>query len=519
MRFVLALDQGTTSSRSILFDRNGQVQAVAQKEFEQIYPNPGWVEHDPNEIWSTQMGTASEVLSRAGVGASELAAVGITNQRETTIVWDRETGEPIHNAIVWQDRRTSSICDRLKDRNLLDTFQDKTGLILDAYFSGTKIKWLLDNVEGARARAENGELAFGTVDSWLVWNMTGGEKHVTDATNASRTLLYNIHEGTWDEELLSILDVPRAMLPEVEDSSTVYGQTQVDAFGTSVPISGIAGDQQAALFGQMCTSPGLGKNTYGTGAFMVQNTGQEAVRSDNNLLTTIAYQINDTTYYALEGSIFVAGAVVQWLRDELQIIRNAPEVEELARQVDDNGGAYFVPAFTGLGAPHWDQYARGTIVGLTRGVNRNHIARAAIESMAYQVADVIDAMEADSDIETRELRADGGAAANDLLLQFQSDILDVPVIRPQTLETTALGAAYLAGLAVGFWESQSEIKDQWELDQRFTPSMSADRVEALRAGWSNAVDRARAWESPDASESKTPVDESVPTEENATPSS
>ncbi|PSQ97248.1 MAG: glycerol kinase [Bacteroidetes bacterium SW_9_63_38] len=516
MRFVLALDQGTTSSRAILFDKSGQIQSVAQKEFEQIYPNPGWVEHNPDEIWSTQIGTASEALGRAGVSASDVAAVGITNQRETTIIWDRETGEPIHNAIVWQDRRTSGICDRLKDQGHLDLFQEKTGLILDAYFSGTKIKWLLDNVDGARKRAENGELAFGTVDSWLVWNLTGGSRHVTDATNASRTLLYNIHEGEWDDELLDILDVPRPLLPEVEDSSAVYGETKVDAFGTSVPIGGIAGDQQAALFGQMCTSPGLGKNTYGTGAFMVQNTGQEAVTSENNLLTTIGYQLDDTTYYALEGSIFVAGAVVQWLRDELQIIRDAPEVEKLARKVDDNGGAYFVPAFTGLGAPHWDQYARGTIVGLTRGVNRNHLARAAIEGMAYQVADVIDAMEADSGIKTRELRADGGAAANDLLLQFQSDILDVPVIRPETLETTALGAAYLAGLAVGFWESQSEIKDQWELDKRFTPSMSPDRVETLRTGWSKAVERARAWEFPDDSESsQTTAGENGTTEETA----
>jgi len=500
MQHILALDQGTTSSRAILFDRKGQIQSVAQKEFEQIYPEPGWVEHNPNEIWSTQMGTASEALSRAGLTASDLAALGITNQRETTIVWDRSTGEPIYNAIVWQDRRTSGLCDRLKDRGLLDLFKEKTGLILDAYFSGTKIKWILDHVDGARKRAEKGELAFGTVDSWLVWRMTGGQKHITDATNASRTLLYNIHEGTWDEELLSILDVPRAMLPSVEDSSTVYGKTEVDTFGSAVPISGIAGDQQAALFGQLCTSPGLGKNTYGTGAFMVQNTGQEAVTSENNLLTTIAYQLDGTPTYALEGSIFVAGAVVQWLRDELQIIRDSSEVEKLARQVDDNGGVYFVPAFTGLGAPHWDQYARGTIAGLTRGANQGHIARAAIESMAYQVADVIDAMEADSGIETKELRADGGAAANDLLLQFQSDILDVPVVRPKILETTALGAAYLAGLAVCFWDDQDEIRDQWELDERFTPSMSSNRAAELREGWSKAVDRARAWESPDSSE-------------------
>ena len=504
MQYILALDQGTTSSRSILFDHRGRVQTVAQKEFEQIYPEPGWVEHDANEIWSTQMGTASEALSRANVDAEDLAAIGITNQRETTIVWDRETGKPIHNAIVWQDRRTSGICDTLKDDGHLDLFQRKTGLIIDAYFSGTKLKWLLDHVDGARQRAENGELAFGTVDSWLVWRMTDGKRHITDATNASRTLLYNIHEGQWDDELLDLLDVPRPMLPEVRDSSAVYGKTQVGPFDAEVPISGIAGDQQAALFGQMCTTPGLGKNTYGTGAFMLQNTGEKAVTSDHNLLTTIGYQVNGTTYYALEGSIFVAGAVVQWLRDELQIIRDSAEVEKLARSVDDNGGVYFVPAFTGLGAPHWDQYARGTIAGLTRGANQGHLARAAIESMAYQVADVIDAMEADSGIETTELRADGGAAANDLLLQFQSDILDIPVVRPQILETTALGAAYLAGLAVDFWSSQAEIQDQWALDEMFTPSMSSDRVDDFRAGWSKALDRARAWEEPDTSDAEVP---------------
>jgi glycerol kinase len=504
MQHVLALDQGTTSSRAILFDRHGRIQTVAQKEFEQIYPEPGWVEHDANEIWSTQMGTASEALSGANVEAEDLAAIGITNQRETTIVWDRETGEPIHNAIVWQDRRTSRICDRLKDQGHLDLIQEKTGLIVDAYFSGTKLHWLLDHVDGARRRAENGELAFGTVDSWLVWRMTDGQRHITDATNASRTMLYNIHEGSWDDELLDILDIPRALLPEVRDSSTVYGHTRSGPFDADVPIAGIAGDQQAALFGQMCTSPGLGKNTYGTGAFMLQNTGEKAVTSDHNLLTTIGYQVDGTTYYALEGSIFVAGAVVQWLRDELQLIRESAEVEELARTVDDNGGVYFVPAFTGLGAPYWDQYARGTIAGLTRGANQGHLARAAIESMAYQVADVIDAMEADSGIETTELRADGGAAANDLLLQFQSDILDIPVVRPQILETTALGAAYLAGLAVDFWSSQAEIQSQWELDQMFRPSMSTDRVQELRSGWAKALDRSRAWESPDKSEADEP---------------
>jgi glycerol kinase len=496
MDYVLALDQGTTTSRSILFDQRGQVQAVAQKAYEQIYPRPGWIEHDPAEIWSSQASTVPEALGRAGVKPEALAAIGITNQRETTIVWDRATGQPVHNAIVWQDRRTSGICDALEDDGHADLIQRKTGLIVDAYFSGTKLKWILDHVEGARERAEAGELAFGTVDSWLVWRLTGGERHITDATNASRTMMYDIHAGAWDDELLDLLDVPRAVLPEVRASSEVYGHTRAAPFDHPVPIAGIAGDQQAALFGQMCTSPGLGKNTYGTGAFMLQNTGAEAVPSDHNLLTTIAYQIDDTTHYALEGAIFVAGAVVQWLRDELGLIDEAAEVERLARSVDDNGGAYFVPAFTGLGAPHWDPYARGTIAGLTRGTGKGHLARAALESMAYQVADVIDAMEADSDIETTELRADGGAAANDLLLQFQSDILEIPVVRPQILETTALGAAYLAGLAVGCWESQEELRDQWALDRLFTPSMEADRIAELRAGWSQALERARAWESP-----------------------
>lgn len=500
MRYVLALDQGTTSSRAILFDHQGRIEALAQKEFEQIYPTPGWVEHDPEEIWSTQMGTAAEVLSRAGISASDVAAIGITNQRETTVLWDRESGEPIHNAVVWQDRRTSGLCDRLRENGYADLFQEKTGLIIDAYFSGTKVKWLLDHVDGARQKAEEGSLAFGTIDTWLVWRMTDGARHVTDATNASRTLLYNIHEGTWDDELLDLLDVPRSILPEVKDSSTVYGSTATETFGSSIPIAGIAGDQQAALFGQMCTEPGLGKNTYGTGAFMLQNTGTDAVRSENELLTTIAYQIDGTTHYALEGSIFIAGAVVQWLRDELELIRNAPEVEALAREVDDNGGLYLVPAFVGLGAPHWDPYARGLLAGITRGATKNHVARAAIESMAYQVADVIDAMEADSGIETTELRADGGAAANDLLLQFQSDILDVPVVRPESLETTALGAAFLAGLAVDYWEDQTELKEQWTLDQRFHPSMDPERVQTLRNGWSKAVDRAKRWEEADPDE-------------------
>jgi len=497
MDYILSLDQGTTSSRAILFDHHGQIHAVAQKEFEQIFPEPGWVEHDPQEIWSSQVSTATEALSRANVEADQVAAIGITNQRETTIVWDRTTGEPVHNAIVWQDRRTSEMCDRLKDAGHIDLFQEKTGLIIDAYFSGTKIKWILDHVDGARERAEAGDLAFGTVDSWLVWKLTGGEQHITDATNASRTLIYNIHEGAWDAELLDILDVPRAMLPEVRDSSAVYGYTRTDNISGEVPIAGIAGDQQAALFGQLCTEPGMGKNTYGTGAFMVQHTGTEAVTSENNLLTTIAYQIDGTTYYALEGSIFIAGAVVQWLRDGLKLIRESSEVEALAREVEDNGGVYLVPAFTGLGAPHWDQYARGVMAGLTRGAEQGHVARAALESIAYQVADVIDAMEADSGIETKELRADGGAAANDLLLQFQADILGVPVVRPETLETTALGAAYLAGLAVGYWDDQADLKDQWEEDRTFEPAMDAERVAELRHGWNKALDRAKAWEGPE----------------------
>ncbi|WP_022834800.1 glycerol kinase GlpK [Salisaeta longa] len=494
MKYILALDQGTTSSRAIVFNHRGQTKAVAQKEFEQIFPEPGWVEHDPNEIWSSQSSVMTEVINRAGVQARDIAGLGITNQRETTIVWDRETGQPIYNAIVWQDRRTSGICDRLRDAGHVDTFRDATGLILDAYFSGTKIKWILDHVDGARAKAEDGRLAFGTVDSWLVYKLTGGDVHITDATNASRTLLYNIHEGRWDDELLDILDVPRAMLPDVRDSSEVYGHTDRDITPASIPIAGIAGDQQAALFGQMCTEPGMGKNTYGTGAFMVQHTGTEAVRSENNLLTTVAYQIDGETSYALEGSIFIAGAVVQWLRDGLELIRDSAEVEALARQVDDNGGVYLVPAFVGLGAPHWDQYARGVIAGITRGVSKAHVARAALEGIAYQVADVVDAMEADSGIETPELRADGGAAANNLLLQFQSDILGIPVVRPQTLETTALGAAYLAGLAVGYWDTQEEIKNQWTVDRRFTPSMDASYVKELRTGWDKALERSKAWQ-------------------------
>ena len=494
MSYILALDQGTTSSRAIVFDRHGRIQSIAQKEFEQIFPRPGWVEHDPNEIWSSQAGVATEALTRAGLSARDVAAVGITNQRETAVVWDRRTGQPVYNAIVWQDRRTAATCDRLKEEGHEQLIREKTGLVVDAYFSGTKIHWILNNVEGAREKAQAGHLAFGTIDSWLVWKLTGGRVHLTDATNASRTLLYNIHTNDWDDDLLALLDVPRAMLPEVRASSEVYGQTSPDLLAVPVPVAGIAGDQQAALFGQMCTEPGLVKNTYGTGCFMLLNTGTEPVPSKNNLVTTVAWKIGDRVEYALEGSIFIAGAVVQWLRDGLGIIRKSSEIEALARSVDDNDGVYLVPAFAGLGAPHWDPYARGTIVGLTRGTTAGHLARAALEGIAYQVADVLDAMRADSGLDVAELRVDGGAAANDLLLQFQADLLGVPVVRPQVLETTALGAAYLAGLAVGYWADTDEIAAQWAVDRRFTPEMEDGQVSRLRAGWTRALDRARGWE-------------------------
>ncbi len=498
MRYVLALDQGTTSSRAILFDHQGRIKSVAQKEFEQIFPKPGWVEHDPTEIWSSQISVAAEALTRTRLRARDIAAIGITNQRETAIVWDRATGEPIHNAIVWQDRRTAGLCDQLKEEGHEATFRDKTGLVVDSYFSGTKVRWILDHVDGAQARAEAGELAFGTVDSWLIWNLTGGRTHVTDVTNASRTLLFNIHTGAWDDELLEILRVPRAMLPEVRSSSEVYAETSGDLFATPISIAGIAGDQQAATFGQRCIEPGMAKNTYGTGCFMLMHTGTEAVPSSNNLLTTVAWKIGDQPMeYALEGSVFIAGAVVQWLRDGLKIIRSAPEVEALARSVDDNGGVYLVPAFAGLGAPHWDPYARGAIVGLTRGVTDGHIARAALEGIAFQVADVLEAMEKDSGIEVTELRVDGGAAANDLLLQIQADVLQAPLVRPAVTETTALGAATLAGLAVGYWEDAQAISEHWAVDRRFAPEMTADDAARLRAGWTRALDRARAWATDD----------------------
>lgn len=492
MKYILALDQGTTSSRAIIFDHAGSIVAVAQKEFRQIFPKPGWVEHDPGDIWSTQAGVAAEVLTKANVRAADVAAIGITNQRETTIVWDRNTGKPIHNAIVWQDRRTAGICDRLRASKLDRMIRRKTGLVVDAYFSGTKVQWILDNVKGARARAKAGELAFGTVDSWLVWNLTGRKVHVTDASNASRTMLFDIGKGDWDDELLKIFGVPRSMLPEVRASSDVYGETKL--LGAPIPIAGIAGDQQAALFGQACTKAGMAKNTYGTGCFMLMNTGTKRIASKNNLLTTVAWRIGDRTEYALEGSIFIAGAVVQWLRDGLELIRSAAEIEALAASVNDTGGVYVVPAFAGLGAPHWDQYARGTIVGLTRGSTKAHIARAALEGIVLQVMDVLKAMEADSGIKLKELRVDGGASANDLLMQLQADVLNVPVVRPKVAETTALGAAYLAGLAVGFWENQEAIARQWQVDKRFTPSMKLVVRNGIVKGWARALDRAKAWE-------------------------
>jgi len=491
MKYILALDQGTTSSRAIVFDHSGSIVSVAQKEFPQIFPRPGWVEHDPRDIWSTQAGVAAEALTKANAQARDVAAIGITNQRETTIVWDRATGEPICNAIVWQDRRTASICDRLKARKLDRLIRRKTGLVIDAYFSATKVQWMLENVKGARARAKAGELAFGTVDTWLVWNLTGGKVHVTDASNASRTMLYDIVKQDWSDELLKIFGVPRSMLPEVRSSSEAYGETTL--LGAPVPIAGIAGDQQAALFGQACTKPGMAKNTYGTGCFMLMNTGTKPITSKRSLVTTIAWRIGDRTEYALEGSIFVAGAVVQWLRDGLQLFRSAPEIESLARSVEGTDGVYLVPAFVGLGAPHWDQYARGTIVGLTRGSTKAHIARAALEGIALQTVDVLKAMEADAGIRLKELRVDGGASSNDLLMQLQADLLNVPVVRPKVAETTALGAAYLAGLAVGFWKSQADIARQWQVDKRFKPAMKAPDRKRITAGWQRALERAKAW--------------------------
>ncbi|MEQ1675297.1 MAG: glycerol kinase GlpK [Chitinophagaceae bacterium] len=492
--FILALDQGTTSSRSMLFDKQGNIISVAQKEFKQIFPQPGWVEHDANEIWSTQFGTMAEAVAKAHINMRQVAGIGITNQRETTVVWERSTGQPIYNAIVWQDRRTAAYCDELKTGNAL-SIQQKTGLIIDAYFSATKVKWILDNVPGARQKAAVGELAFGTIDTWLTWKLTNGDVHVTDVSNASRTMLFNIHTLQWDEDLLKLFDIPASLLPEVKPSSKIYGVTGNIIPDSRIPIAGIAGDQQAALFGQMCTQPGMVKNTYGTGCFMLMNTGEKAITSNNNLLTTIAWQIDGKTEYALEGSVFIAGAVVQWLRDELKIIRNSAEVEKLAAQVPDTEGVFLVPAFAGLGAPHWNQYARGTIFGLTRGSSNAHIARAALDSIAYQTYDVLKAMEADSGIHIKELRVDGGATVNNQLMQFQSDILNTKVIRPKVTETTALGAAYLAGLAVGYWKNVNEIQEQWQIDKEFSPVMDEDKRKGLVNGWQRAVKASIAWAS------------------------
>ncbi len=487
-QYILSLDQGTTSSRAIIFDKQGLIIAVAQKEFTQFFPQPGWVEHDANEIWSTQLGVAAEAISKAGLTVENIAAIGITNQRETTVVWERATGKPVYNAIVWQDRRTASFCDELKSKNLEGIIKEKTGLVIDAYFSATKIKWILDNVEGARTKAENGELCFGTIDTWLLWNLTKGQVHATDVSNASRTMLCNINTLQWDGELEKIFDIPGSMLPQIRSSSEVYGSTQNILSAKNIPIAGIAGDQQSALFGQMCTQPGMVKNTYGTGCFMLMNTGEKPVSSKNNLLTTVAWKVNGITHYALEGSVFIAGAVVQWLRDGLGIINKSSDVESLAAKVNSNEGVYVVPAFTGLGAPHWNQDARGTIVGLTRGSNASHIARAALESIAYQTMDVLKAMEADAGIAIKELRVDGGATANDLLMQFQSDILNTKVLRPTITETTALGAAYLAGLAVGYWKNIEEIQAQWLIDKTFIPSMEQEKRNELTKGWQKAVD-------------------------------
>lgn len=493
---ILALDQGTTSSRAVLFGRDGNVCGASFKEFRQIFPEAGWVEHDPMEILSSQIAVAREVLAKADRSARDIAAVGITNQRETTIVWEKATGRPIYNAIVWQDRRTADVCNQMRNKGIDRIFKEKTGLILDPYFSGTKLSWILNNVPDARAKAEKGELLFGTVDTWLVWNLTGGKAHVTDPSNASRTLMYNIHTNAWDDELLKCLDVPRAMLPHVASSSEVYSRMAADILGEAIPIAGIAGDQQAATFGQACTKKGMAKNTYGTGCFMLLNIGTEPAASENNLLTTIAWKIGAKTEYALEGSVFMAGASVQWLRDCLGIISSAAEVEALAASVPDNGGAFMVPAFVGLGAPYWDAYARGAIIGMSRGTTKAHIARATLESIAFQTADVLEAMQDDSGVSINELRVDGGAACNNLLMQFQADILGIPVVRPKITETTAMGAAYLAGLATGFWESRDAISMQWQVEQRFEPAMRPSDRDALLLAWRRAVKRSRAWVRP-----------------------
>jgi glycerol kinase len=490
--FILSLDQGTTSSRAIIFNHDGHTVAAVQKEFTQFYPKPGWVEHDPEEIWSTQAGVALEAITRADVDSSAIKAIGITNQRETTVVWNRITGKPVYNAIVWQDRRTAEFCDQLKADGKSRTILEKTGLIIDAYFSATKIRWILDNVKDARKLADEGKLAFGTIDSWLVWNLTRGKLHITDVSNASRTMLFNIHSLVWDEELLGIFGIPSSMLPEVRSSSEVYAKTD-GLFSSPIPVAGIAGDQQAALFGQMCIEPGMVKNTYGTGCFMVMNIGNKPIESGSRLLTTVAWKIGNDTQYALEGSIFIAGAVVQWLRDSLGIIKKSGDVEKLASQVDDSAGVYFVPAFAGLGAPHWNQHARGAMFGLTRGSTSAHIARAALDSIAYQTLEVLLAMQKDSGINIRELRVDGGATINDKLMQFQSDLLQTSVVRPKITETTALGAAYLAGLAVNYWENINEIKQQWQIDRTFSPQIEETQTRQLIKGWHRAVKASKLW--------------------------
>jgi glycerol kinase len=492
-KYILSFDQGTTSSRAIVFNKQGEVVSVAQKEFTQFFPEPGWVEHDANEIWYTQLGVAAEAVVKAGLSTQDIAAIGITNQRETTVVWDRSSHQPIHKAIVWQDRRTASYCDELKRQGLAEDIQKRTGLIPDAYFSATKVKWILDNVEGAREKAKRGELCFGTVDAWLLFKLTNGKVHATDVTNASRTMLYNINSLQWDEEMLKLFDIPAAILPEVRSSSEIYGYTDQVLTGTNIPISGIAGDQQAALFGQMCTQPGMVKNTYGTGCFMLMNTGTQPILSKNNLLTTIAWKIGDTTTYALEGGVFIAGAVVQWLRDGLGIIKTSAEVEKLAASVEDNGGVYFVPSFAGLGAPYWNQHARGTMMGITRGTTAAHIARASIESIAFQTMDVLQAMNADASIPIKQIRVDGGATVNDLLMQFQSDMLGCSVVRPKITETTAAGAAYLAGLAIGLWKDLAEIEQYWKEERTFEPSIDTGKRQKQILKWHTAIKAAQVW--------------------------
>ncbi len=493
-KYILALDQGTTSSRAILFDINASVIAVSQKEFTQIYPKPGYVEHDANEIWETQLEVARDVINKAKISLDEIDSIGITNQRETTVIWDKKTGKPVYNAIVWQCRRTAEICEELIQKNLKDYIKETTGLVIDAYFSGTKIKWILDNVEGARKKAENGELLFGTIDTWLIWNLTKGKLHITDYSNASRTMLYNIKELKWDESLIKELSIPSSMLPEVKQSSEIYGSTDENIFGKEILITGIAGDQQAALFGQVCFQEGMVKNTYGTGCFMLMNTGENPVNSKNGLISTIAWGIDNKVEYALEGSIFMGGAIVQWLRDELKIINEAADSEYFAKKVNDTSGVYLIPAFAGLGAPHWDMYARGTLIGLTRATNINHIIRAALEAIAYQTKDVINAMISDSEMNLTALKVDGGATANDFLMQFQADILGVEVDRPETTETTALGAACLAGLATGFWKSKGEIAQKWSLNKKFKPQITQEQREKLYSGWQKAIERAKNWQ-------------------------